>query len=209
MAPSPSADPRLLTEDALALLDLADRSIIEGLDGRPPVTPRAGELPAGLRAVVGTFVTLLVRGSLNGCIGTVEGVDPLGVAVHRLARAAAFADPRLPSLTRADLDHLTIEVSVLSPLARIECRSHEALRADLAVGVDGLLVDAGRREGVFLPSVWEQLPEPNAFLDHLYRKAGIEPRSWPRGMRAWRFSVEKYRREALPPTAPGDRPPSR
>jgi AmmeMemoRadiSam system protein A len=209
MAPSPLAETRLRSADARTLLELADHGIIEGLEGRRPDPPPAHDLPVGLQANVGTFVTLLVRGALNGCIGTIEAADPLGVAVHRLARAAAFADPRLPSLTRADYDQLTIEVSVLSPLSSIDCSSRDALRDELAVGLDGVLIGAGRSEGVFLPSVWEQLPDADAFLDHLYRKAGIEPGAWPTGMRAWRFSVEKYRRESVAPATTEGRPRSR
>lgn len=206
MAPSPSTDPTLSADDARALLDIADQSIIDGLEGRPAERPTPSELPAGLQVALGTFVTLLVRGSLNGCVGTIDAVDPLGVAVHRLSRAAAFADPRLPPLVRADLDHLAIEVSVLSPLSTIDCGSRDDLRDALTAGVDGLVIGAGGREGVFLPSVWDQLPDPDSFLDHLYRKAGIRPRSWPRGMQARRFTVEKYRRsspvEGLASTAP-------
>ncbi len=71
MAPSPSPD---------RLLDLAEASIVDGLAGRPPHLPPLADLPSELRTARGTFVTLTVDGSLNGCIGTIEGAGPLGHA---------------------------------------------------------------------------------------------------------------------------------
>lgn len=208
MARSPSADGRLTATDAATLLDVAEASVVEGLRGEAPDPPTTDELPTGLRPEVGVFVTLTVRGSLNGCIGTIEGAAPLGREVHRLARAAAFSDPRLPPLTIADYEALTIEVSVLSPLSVMRCASREELLTELRVGIDGLVITAAHRQGVFLPSVWDQIPEPEAFLDHLRHKAGINGGRWPRGMRAARFSVEKYTRSTIAQEPPRHLPPS-
>lgn len=52
------------------------------------------------------------------------------------------------------------------------------------------------REALFLSVVWEKLPDPDDFLAHLQRKAGIALRTWPNGMEAWRFTVEKLSRRA-------------
>ena len=76
---------------------------------------------------------------------------------------------------------------------------HDVLK-DLQPGVDGLVIAAGQHQAVFLPAVWDQLPEPRLFLDHLQAKAGLAQGRWPPGMRAWRFSVQKVSRRA------GERP---
>jgi hypothetical protein len=47
---------------------------------------------------------------------------------------------------------------------------------------------------VFLPAVWEELPEPTSFLDHLQRKAGLAPGRWVHGMRAHRFTALRFAR---------------
>lgn len=189
MAPSPSAD---------RLLDLAEASIVDGLAGRPPHLPPLADLPSELRTARGTFVTLTVNGSLNGCIGTIEGAGPLGHEVVRLARAAAFDDVRFPALRTADLPGLVIEVSILSPFEPIAARSRQELVRSLRPGTDGLLIAAGSHRAVFLPDVWEQLSDPSEFVDHLYRKAGLEPGSWPAGMGAHRFSTERFERPFHP-----------
>ncbi len=141
-------------------------------------------------------MTLTVAGELNGCIGNVEGIEPLGHAVARLALSAAFDDPRLPALRPVDYPHLTIELSLLSGLSTIAAGSRADLLRALRPHHDGVVVTAGPRQGLFLPSVWEQLPSPDEFLDHLWIKAGLTPRTWPTDLRAFRFTAQAYRRRA-------------
>jgi hypothetical protein len=42
--------------------------------------------------------------------------------------------------------------------------------------------------------VWDQLPDPETFLDHLQLKAGLAPTRWPEGMQAWRFTTDTFGR---------------
>lgn len=210
MAPSPSSEPAtaphagsargtvVTASEATHLLDLAEASILDGLDGRPPHLPALEDLPEELRRPAGAFVTLTVDGALNGCIGAIEGAGPLGQEVVRLARSAAFADPRLPALRHDDLPGLVIEVSILSPFERLAVRSRAELVAALRPGTDGLLIAAGPHRAVFLPDVWDQLPDPQDFVDHLYRKGGLEPGTWPPATTAHRFTTERFERPFRP-----------
>ena len=196
MAPLPSAEASLGPSDAECLLDIANAAILDGLAGQPPAAPPLTALAPALRERRGVFATLTVNGALNGCIGTVRGVEALGHGTARHAWSAAYADPRLPRLRHADYPRLTIEVSVLSLLAPIAARSRRELLDQLRPGADGLVIAADGHGGVFLPSVWEQLPDRSAFLDHLLVKAGLAPRYWPPEMRAWRFTAEKFVRRS-------------
>jgi AmmeMemoRadiSam system protein A len=191
----PDIDPdRLPPEQLAVLVDIAAEAIDDALAGRRTAPRSPAELPAALRERRGAFVTLEVGGGLNGCIGTIEGDAPLAHDVARLAVEAAFADPRLPALRTEDLPELEIEVSVLSPLQPLPCASRPELLDALRPGTDGLLIGAGRHRAVFLPDVWASLPEPEAFLDHLLRKAGLRPGSWPRGAWAQRFTTQRASR---------------
>ena len=205
-APPPSADGRLGYAEAAALLELAEGAIRDGLAGRPFAAPDLSTLPPALQEPGGVFVTLRVGGELNGCIGTVEGVEPRAHAVARCARSAAFGDPRLPALRAAELPFLAVEVSVLSPLEPVAATSRQGLAVLLRPGVDGLVLASGHRRGVFLPAVWEQLPDPEDFLDHLVAKAGIRPATWPADMRAYRFTAEKLRSAPSSSAAPAAAP---
>ncbi len=202
MAPSPS--PELVsTADGEHLLDLAEAALDAALTGRRVRPPGLATVPPALRDPGDAFVTLHVAGALNGCIGSLDGDEPLAHAVGRLAVAAAFHDPRLPALRPVDRAELSVEISLLSPRSPIDASGHDELAARLRPGRDGVVVQAGHRRGLFLPDVWEQLPHPIDFLAHLWRKAGLRPGSWPSGLQAARFATQRLERGNGPLRAAG------
>ena len=156
--------------------------------GGPTATPPEG---AWTEAPGATFVSLhWPHGELQGCIGTLEPRRPIVVDVAANALAAGLDDPRGMRLALPDVDHLAIEVSVLSPLTRIPVTTEaEALRA-IRPGVDGLLLKHRGQRGTLLPSVWAQLPEPAAFLAMLRRKAGLPADYWSPDLELWRYTTE-------------------
>ncbi|MDD1628696.1 MAG: AMMECR1 domain-containing protein, partial [Methylococcaceae bacterium] len=56
--------------------------------------------------------------------------------------------------------------------------------------IDGLILQEGNLRGTFLPSVWEQLPEPKQFLRHLKQKAGLPPDYWSETIKVYRYHTE-------------------
>ncbi len=197
LSPSPETYAPLGEAEVDALLALADLGVRAGLSGHPVPTIELDTLVPSLREPRGLFVTLEVAGELNGCVGTIEPVEPLGVVVARLAWEAAFADPRLPPLTAADYPSLEIKLSVIGPLQSLPATSEAELVAALRPGADGLVIRRGTTRAVFLPAVWQKLPDPLVFLRDLEAKAGLPPGDWPTGMRAWRYTATEYRRRAV------------
>jgi MEMO1 family protein len=195
-APPPATEGRapLSTADAERLLDLAEQAIRAGLDGRPRPEADATNTPPSLLEPGGVFVTLEVVGMLNGCIGAIEAIEPLAVAVPRLASAAAFGDPRLPRLSPDDWNSLRIKVSLLSPLDPIPAASRNDVVSSLRVGVDGLVLAKGLRRATFLPTMWQSLVEPDDFVHHLLKKAGLPTEGWPSGLEAWTYTTVELSR---------------
>ena len=204
MEPSPSPPPELTAADVDVLFELADLAVRSGLDGRPAPVVDPASLDPVLREPRGAFVTLEVAGELNGCVGTVEPVEPLGCAVPRLAWAAAFEDPRLPPLTASEYPGLDLKLSLMSPLEEVPAESEALVLAGLRPGVDGLVIRHGSRTATFLPAVWAKVPEPEAFLRQLKTKDGLPPGRWPAGMRAWRYQAAEHRRRARRRSSPAD-----
>ena len=71
--------------------------------------------------------------------------------------------------------------------------SEEHALASLRPGIDGVVFEYGHYRSTFLPQVWEQLPEPDAFLAHLKRKAGLPPGFWVNDLKLSRYTVSKWR----------------
>lgn len=144
-----------------------------------------------MRDIRATFVTLQMHGSLRGCIGTLGAEFPVAKDVALRAYEAAFEDPRFPPVEEGEIDQLDIHISVLTqPVEIPDIHSEADLLKALRPGVDGLVLTDGRRRATFLPSVWEEVPDPGEFVRHLKMKGGWSPREWPASMRALRYESE-------------------
>jgi AmmeMemoRadiSam system protein A len=139
-----------------------------------------------------TFVTLTQAGALRGCIGSLEAYRPLRDDVAANATNAAFRDPRFPPLTAGELAGTRIEVSVLSAPEPYPFTDRADVLSRLRPGVDGLTLEYGGHRGTFLPQVWDSLPEPDAFLAHLVRKAGLPAGWWDDAARLSRYTVTAF-----------------
>ena len=139
-----------------------------------------------------TFVTLRKSGELRGCIGSVDARRTLGEDVAHNARAAAFSDPRFPPLARHELEGLEVEVSVLSPRSPVPAATESEALEKLRPGVDGVYLEYGEARATFLPQVWENIPDPLAFLSELRLKAELPARFWHADIKLSRYTVEKY-----------------
>lgn len=142
-----------------------------------------------------TFVTLTQDGTLRGCIGSLEAQRPLAQDVQENAVAAAFRDPRFAPLTRDELDITRVEVSLLSPMRPLACSSEQDALSQMRPGIDGMVLQYRQQRGTFLPQVWEQLPQPQQFMAHLKRKAGLTEDFWSDEIRLARYTVMKWKEE--------------
>lgn len=126
-----------------------------------------------LRENLGAFVTLNMNGHLRGCIGNVQGTGPLYKTIWKMARAAAFEDPRFPPLSMEEFETVEIEISILSPIDI--CKDVEQIK----IGRHGLIMQRGQQSGLLLPQVaidWKWNREQ--FLAQTCQKAGMEPDAW-------------------------------
>ncbi|MBI5162549.1 MAG: AmmeMemoRadiSam system protein B [Magnetospirillum sp.] len=156
------------------LVALARASIEHGLrTGSPARGVVEDGQPAMFGAPGAVFVTLKARGQLRGCIGSPLAWRSLVEDIADNAFKAAFKDPRFPPVTAAEWPDLSLSVSVLTPPMPMAFSDEADLLARLKPGVDGLIIEDLGRRALFLPSVWEQLPDPRQFLAHLKQKAGL------------------------------------
>jgi uncharacterized protein len=161
----------LTAKEKTALLDIVKKTIAAKVNNKETFNSPADS--AILQEKRGAFVTLKKRGHLRGCIGYIKAVKPLWETVQELAVAAAFHDPRFPSLKAEELKDLTFEISVLSPLQRIKELE------EIEVGRHGLYVVRGYNSGLLLPQVaveygWDR----ETFLTETCCKAGLSPQAW-------------------------------
>lgn len=168
-------------DEQLALLRIVRTSLEAATTNAPQPEVVLELLPEALRAERACFVTLYSKGRmLRGCIGILAARQPLAQEVQQIALQTAFADPRFPPLQAYELASTTIEISILTPPAELRFEDPLTVPELLRPGVDGVILVIGGRRATFLPHVWEKIPDPEEFLDHLCRKMGMLPRSWVR-----------------------------
>ncbi len=195
------ATEQLLADQGAAMIDLARRSILHGIAHGRPLEVDPSTVSPALLAQGACFVTLKKAGQLRGCIGSVMAHRDLANDICINAFKAGFGDPRFPKLQENELnDDLELSISVLSPPRDFPFENEADLIAKLTPFEDGIILSDGNRRGLFLPQVWEQLPEPAAFLAHLKRKAGLSMDYWSDHMRAQRFVTRGISGTDIAPT---------
>jgi len=151
---------------SIALAAIRCKCLGEAMPVLPLMSPRLEERR-------GAFVCLHKGRDLRGCIGMIEGLKPLHETVKEMAVQAAFGDPRFSALARDELDEIDIEISVLTPLERIDDPSQ------IAIGKHGLYIRKKRSSGLLLPQVateqgWDRIQ----FLEWTCHKAGLPRKAW-------------------------------
>jgi uncharacterized protein len=174
------------------LLQIARKSVHSGVDSSVSFTLALQDLPQALRVKRAVFVTLSSGGTLRGCIGSLEASQPLARAVAEAAHGAAFRDPRFAPLQAHELDHISIEISVLSAMEPMPVSSRAELLAALQPARDGLLLQEGQHRATFLPHVWRQLPDPDIFFNHLLTKAGLPVGYWSPHLTFFRYQTLSF-----------------
>ncbi len=123
----------------------------------------------------GCFVTIHNHGQLRGCIGNFSPEGSLLETIVEMAQASCH-DSRFLSnpITKAELKDIDIEISVLSPLAKIENP------LDLELGCHGIFIRRGFHCGCFLPQVATETGwSKEQFLSYCCsHKAGLPPDAW-------------------------------
>ncbi len=144
----------------------------------------------------GAFVTLhtFPEKELRGCIGFSAPCFSIKDAIARAAVAAAVEDPRFAPLKEPELDKIIVEISVLTLPQKIEASNEKEILESITPKVDGLILERNNPSGLFLPQVWDELPEKREFLEHLCYKAGLsDVNAWHKeGTTLYKFSVQAF-----------------
>ncbi len=176
----------LNAEQQQRLLALAREAIEEYVKAGRRV--EVDEKDAQLLRVGAAFVTLKEHGELRGCIGSLRAEAPLIETVRNRAIDAAARDFRFRPVREDELPGLEIEISVLSPVRRVNSAE------EIDISKHGVIAASGKRRGVYLPQVAEETGwSRDELLSHLCRdKAGLPPDAWKKGAELSVFTVQSF-----------------
>lgn len=96
---------------------------------------------------LGVFVSLYKKTELRACLGQLNSDLPLYRTIKQMTIAAARRDYRFKSISKKETPKLNIEVSIISPMKKIECISEIELKKH------GVFMEKDGKTGTFLPQV--------------------------------------------------------
>ncbi|MBN2214394.1 MAG: AmmeMemoRadiSam system protein B [Bacteroidales bacterium] len=169
-----NSDLTLSAKDKQKLLEISRNTLEQYIrTGKIPVV-KDNELSDNIKTCCGAFVSLHINGKLRGCIGNFSQDIPLYKVVQEMTVSSATRDYRFAPVEADDLSKIDIEISVLTPLKRIESID------EIEPGRHGIYIRKGARTGTFLPQVGTQTGwDLEDFLGHCARdKAGIGWDGW-------------------------------
>uniref|UniRef100_C6E0H7 AMMECR1 domain protein n=1 Tax=Geobacter sp. (strain M21) TaxID=443144 RepID=C6E0H7_GEOSM len=173
----------LNSADKKLLLHLAREAVTSAVETGTVSVRQVTE--AHLQATKGCFVTIKRQGALRGCIGNFSSEKPLYLLVQEMAASAATRDPRFYPMKEEDLADFELEISVISPLQKIETPE------EVVVGRHGLYLEKNFSRGVLLPQVAvEQGWDRETFLGQTALKAGLKKEDWKEGADLYVFTAE-------------------
>ena len=170
---------QLSTEEKQALLNLAQSSVETWVRSKRRLdTADLSRRFPNLTVERACFVTLRIEGQLRGCIGSLEPRRPLIDDVNDNAVSAAVHDTRFRPVEEAELSSLQYSISVLDLPRPLHGIAAADLPAYMQKHKPGVIIEYRGRRSTFLPSVWEELPDPEDFLSRLCRKQGSPATCW-------------------------------
>jgi len=137
----------LTDDDKTVLLKIARSTIRDYIKNKKMPEIDKKLLSSNLSIPAGAFVTLKKKDELRGCIGSFQATGPLYNTVQSMAIAASTQDSRFEPVKPSEIDNLSIEISVLTPMKKIKSI------AEIEMGKHGIYIVKGDRSGTFLPQV--------------------------------------------------------
>lgn len=146
--------------------------------------------PSVLKQCGACFVTLEKNNALRGCIGSIVAYRELIYDLIQNAYLSAYKDPRFLPIRDDEINEITIKISLLSPPDEIFFDNEEDLLNKIVPFKDGIILSDANKRAVYLPSVWEQLPDKKMFINSLKQKAGFNADYFSNSLRAYKFYSE-------------------
>ncbi|OLA93954.1 MAG: hypothetical protein BHW64_05725 [Candidatus Melainabacteria bacterium LEY3_CP_29_8] len=183
------------------LFDIVKKSITYPLceNIKSKFTPQIEDYHLILTMPFATFVTIYKNGHLRGCIGSIIPSSPIIEDIANNAYNASYKDPRFYPLVKEEFCDIEFEISILTPLTKLEFKNQDELLDKIKIDIDGLIIHDKNYQAVYLPQVWEHFKIEGfedkdiklQFLQSLKEKAGLNKDHFSDSFEAYIFHVEK------------------
>jgi len=176
-------------EEAGRLLTIARTTLENTMKSQKTAlfTPPEDQITERMKVQKGMFVTLMEKGELRGCIGHMEGEQPLYQEAAQTVLLSALRDRRFEPVRPEEVKDIEIEISILCPMKAVPSWK------EIMLGRDGMVLSKRNRQALFLPQVaLEQGWNIEDTLSHLCLKAGLNADDWKSGCAFQTFTAQVF-----------------
>ncbi len=174
------------------LLQIARESITEVFEAQTTIKKEElyRQYPV-LKQHIASFITIYLDDELRGSMGSVIPTRPLLDDIIHNAKSAAFEDSRFTPLKTSEYLRSSLELSLLTEPKELVYDTIADIKDQVRYAEDGLIISLGERQAAFLPQIWSQLNDFDAFFSHLLREAGLTLEQMIEHPKVYTFQVEK------------------
>jgi MEMO1 family protein len=164
----------LSTEEKNTLLKISRNTLEDLFSLQSTFSVPDLEITTNLKEKLGLFVTLHNHSELRGCLGRFQMETQLFESVKTMTISSALHDHRFRLVSKKEVPEISIEISVLTPLKKINSIE------EIQLGLHGIYIKKGFHSGTFLPQVAETTGwNLEEFLGHCCRdKANMDWNDW-------------------------------
>ncbi len=124
---------------------------------------------------------------IKGMSGSTLSTQAIAFDVANNTYMAASGSKDYPPISQDELSDIKISINLLSGFEKLNYRNEVELLAKINQNVDGILLQDGNRQGIFLPQKWQEFPQKRDFLSQLKVSAGLSPSYWSNRIKVYRF----------------------
>ncbi|MDE1761715.1 MAG: AmmeMemoRadiSam system protein A [Candidatus Micrarchaeota archaeon] len=151
------------------------------------------QMAGHLQGHYGIFVTIrhYPLGEMRGAAGFTKATKPVRSLIIESA-IAALSDERFVAVSHREIEHIVVEVSVLShptPLPKAIAK----IKKEFSPGKEGIMIEYGYRHGIVLPEEAGRIGKMEQILEQAAVGAGLHPKEWRReDVRINKFSAQSF-----------------
>ncbi len=153
----------------------------------------------GFESKQGVYVTINIYPTmeLRGCIGFARSFGEIKSQIIEAAIASATQDMRFKPLSYLELEHVIIEVNILSEMVKLKINP-ATIKKEIKLGETGLFIEYGYYSGLVLPEVAiEKKLDKEKLLEYVCTMAGLAKDAWKRSdISLYKFTSQIFREKS-------------
>ena len=177
------------------LFHIAQTALDKAVHNEREYSPSKRSYPEDIFDKGAAYIILSKNKVLRGVSGSILPVSSVAQNIANNIYRAAMGENGFPKLVPEELSEIEITIYLLSNFEKISYENERDLLNKINIGLDGLVIRDGNRQGVSMPYEWKDTQDTVTFFKKLKIKAGMNPNYWNNRINVYRFRTVEIKNE--------------